>query len=221
MFKHTDKDGAPLSISAAENHRVGKQVFVKIGTAAEAYVDPSRAGEAAAAFLECAGVEVGSSNELDWHTSAESHEERALAHLRAAAEVRRQEEIRKARHALADAVRKEFPETDPYDGVEWDVMTHKGQSLHLNRLGRIIKVLNAQDDISIPDPWGKTDEPPRTLQHGDPEPDQDIHWKTPAGRHAYYDAHWWWLRNADGSAYDRTQKIMEFNPEHFPMKEEK
>lgn len=166
-FKHIDKDGVPLSISAAENRRVGKQVFVKIGTAGEAYVDPSRAGEAAAAFLESAGV-VHESDALDWHTSPESHERLALAHLHAAAEVRRQEAIRKARHALADAVRKEFPELDPYEDVSWDDMTHKGRQMHLNNLARLLKIFNAQDGISIPDPWGKTDTaaPPPTATEG-------------------------------------------------------
>lgn len=156
-FDYTDQDGARFQVAPAENFRVGKQVYVQIARA-EAYVDPSRAGEAAAAFLESAGVEVDHIHELDWRTDPAGHEAFALAHLQAAADVRRQEEIRKTRHALADAVRKEFPETDPYHEVEWDVMTHKGQSLHLNRLARLLKVFNAQDGISIPDPWGKTDE---------------------------------------------------------------
>lgn len=166
-FDYTDQDGARFQVAPAENFRVGKQIYVQLGSS-EGYVAPERASDAAAAFLESAGVEVDHIHELDWRTDPAGHEAFALAHLQAAADVRRQEEIRKARHALADAVRKEFPELDPYEGVEWDRMTHEGRRIHLNRLARLLKVFNAQDGISIPDPWGKTDtaEPPTTATEG-------------------------------------------------------
>lgn len=137
MFDHTDKDGARFKIAPANSPRYGKQVYIEL-SASEGYVPPELAGDAAIAFLESAGVEP---DELDYQTSPQLHEEEALAHLLLARELRRQIAEREALATRADALRQEFPELDPYEGITWKAMTEEGKRIHLDRLARTEKVL--------------------------------------------------------------------------------
>lgn len=145
-FDHTDQDGARLFIQPADTPRYGRQVHVHAPAEGGVYVDPSAAGEAAAAILESAGVDAGQ-HDPDLGLSPEEHESVALAYLRAARQVRAHQAELAKEHAAADAFRQRFPEIDPYADVPWEDMTEKGKQLHLGRRRTALEALRAEGEL--------------------------------------------------------------------------